>query len=184
MKQLDFILETMPIGAGSTRSKVDGLALRNNSVLVFPSDVPNLYPSKGTTQLTLGWYVNTVPTNATTISLTPIGSMAVHFFSSGGDPVFGNSTSTGLAFQHTFNELSVAQSRVNPYPFAITKTAADSTVTFTDQTGTNSGALTQIGTRHPIPLNEPITGFWLQHDGTDATGFHTVWVSVSWSDEG
>lgn len=146
----------------------------------FPLDA-GIYPlSLDDNQISLEWNLKTLPTNATYVQITPISFAGFSQFP--GKPAIVPGIDSGGNFMiqaFTFDNLDTTNNRVNPYNYTIYRSAVDTTIALPDNSGTSRTF--QIGTHHLIPVADPYIGFYIQHNGTNATGSMTLVATLRWT---
>ena len=169
--------DVSPPTVAINRAKIGNGTTTEKSILVFPY---RFYDMTGLNQMILRWYLRTMPTGATFVKLLPISFDNMVASASSAvlrpgtvDPTTAQGSSFDFA-QFTFDELDTTNNVEKFHPYALEKTAADSTLTI-------GGKSYVQGTRYAIPIAEDYVGFYVSHDGTNNTGDQTILVTLSYS---
>lgn len=155
--QGDLILSTLVFGA-NTRAR--GVAIPASSAYLFPSE---WYPLDHSTQISLLWKLDTLPTGASYVDLTPFTFEGIDLDLVGNttvDLTGGTEVNSLNRYLWQFDELDSTNNRVLPHPYTIHRTVIDAGV---------------YGRRYGLPICPgEYVGFLVVHDGTTNTGIHTL----------
>lgn len=155
---------------------MDYIAIPASSLLMLSNAVPGVYPLAGINQCILKWYLATMPTGASFVSIQPVSARAILFASSAAESVgtIANGARRLEFFGHTFSNYDTTNNRTNLYRDRFWKSAIDGTLSVDSLTY-------NFGSRVAIQLADPYLAFLVQHDGTTNTGSMSVSVDLSWA---
>lgn len=175
--------QTYPSTAIQNAAIPDGSAASSTTAcfIGFPLE-SNIYPlSLDDNQISIEWNIRTMPTGATYVQLTPISMAGFTQFPGRPSIIPGIDLGYGAygLQRFTFDGLDTTNNRVNPGNYTIYRTAADTTLALPDSKGISRTFA--LGTHHLIPVADPYIGFFIEHDGTNATGSHSIVATMRWT---